>query len=449
MLNIEKHDVFTVSQLNRTTSQLFAEYFMTVCVEGELSNLSIPSSGHLYFTLKDANAQIRCAMFRHQQRSLRFKPENGKQVIVTAQVSLYEPRGDYQLIIEAIQLAGEGNLQKAFDALKSKLSAEGLFDRVHKQPLPVLPRAIGVITSATGAALHDILTVLKRRFAAISVIIYPIAVQGEVAKYDIVKAIAIANQRAECDVLIIGRGGGSLEDLWAFNEEIVARAIFASDIPIISAVGHETDVTIADFVADFRAPTPSAAAEYASPDYTHWLSRFVQLEQRLQSALQRKLSQHQQTVDWFSKRIAQQSIEQKLARNKQCLLVLERRLTQVMNTLLQHHKHQLVIKNAQLWQHNPVVSVQTYQHRLIYLHNRLLLATEQQLQHRKQRLAIASQTLHAVSPLATLNRGYTLTIEPNSGQIIRSTAQLKVGDVLETRLAQGRFTSQITTIKQE
>jgi len=449
MMNSEKPDVFTVAQLNRATSQLLAEYFRTVRVEGELSNVSTPSSGHLYFTLKDSHAQIRCAMFRNQQRTLRFKPDNGKQVIVTAQVSLYEPRGDYQLIVEAMQLAGVGDLQQAFDELKRTLAAEGLFDTEHKQALPVLPNAIGVITSSTGAALHDILTVLKRRFAAIPVIIYPVAVQGEQAKYEIAKAIATANQRAECDVLIVGRGGGSLEDLWAFNEEMVARAIFASDIPIISAVGHETDVTIADFVADLRAPTPSAAAESASPDYAHWLSRFVQLEQRLQSVLQRKLSQHQQTLDYLNKRLAQQSIEQKLARNQQRVAALARRLTQALHNKLHQQRSLLAVKSAQLWQHNPAVAIQNYQQRLRYAHQRLLSANEQQFKQHKQRLAIASQTLHAVSPLATLHRGYTLTIEPKSGKIIRSTAQLKAGDMLETQLAQGNFLSEVKTINQK
>jgi exodeoxyribonuclease VII large subunit len=297
--------------------------------------------------------------------------------------------------------------------------------------------------------LHDILTVLKRRFSAIPVIIYPVAVQGEQAKYEIAKAIATANQRAECDVLIVGRGGGSLEDLWAFNEEMVARAIFASDIPIISAVGHETDVTIADFVADLRAPTPSAAAESASPDNAHWLSRFVQLEQRLQSVLQRKLSQHQQTLDYLNKRLAQQSIEQKLARNHQRVDALERRLTQAIKSKLHQQHSLLAVKSAQLWQYNPAVAIQNYQQRLSYAHQRLQSANEQQFKQYKQRLAIASQTLHAVSPLATLNRGYALTIEPKSGKIIRSTAQLKAGDVVETRLAQGSFLSEVKTIDQK
>ena len=277
-------------------------------------------------------------------------------------------------------------------------------------------------------------------------IIYPVAVQGEQAKYDISKAIAIANQRAECDVLIVGRGGGSLEDLWAFNEEIVARAIFASNIPIISAVGHETDVTIADFVADFRAATPSAAAEFASPDSAHWLSHFIQLESRLQQQIQRVLNQHQQAVDWLSKRLSQQSIEQKLARNIQHLNALERRLAQAMRHTLHHQQNLLAVNAAKLGQHNPTVAIRNHQQRQQYLSHRLLSATKQQLKQCQQRLVTASQTLHAVSPLATLNRGYTLTINQRSGQIVRSTAQLKLGDIVETRLAQGCFTSEIKTL---
>jgi exodeoxyribonuclease VII large subunit len=439
-------NILTVTQLNHAVSQLLEDHFMTVLVQGELSNLSQPSSGHCYFSLKDANAQIRCALFRNQMLRLNFKPENGKQVVVKARVSLYEPRGDYQLIVESMELAGDGRLRQAFDELKRKLAAEGLFDSAHKKTLPVLPCAIGVITSATGAALHDILTVLKRRFAAIPVIIYPVAVQGEQAKYDIAKAIDIANQRQECDVLIVGRGGGSLEDLWAFNEEIVARAIFASNIPIISAVGHETDVTIADFVADFRAATPSAAAELASPDQAQWLSRYIQFEQRLQQLLQRKLNQQQQTLDWLSKRLAQQSIEQKLVRNQQHLSALQKRLTQAIQNKLQQQHNLLAVKTAKVWQHNPAITIRHYQHRQTYLSHRLLSAIEQRLKQHQQHLVTASQTLNAVSPLATLSRGYALTIEPRSGKIIRSVTQLKQGDIVETRLAQGSFSSEIKAI---
>lgn len=446
MNNTKQTPILSVTQLNHAVSQLLGDYFMTVFVEGELSNLSQPSSGHLYFSLKDANAQIRCALFRNQQLRLNFKPENGKQVIVKARVSLYEPRGDYQLIVESMELAGDGRLRQAFEDLKRKLSAEGLFDVAHKQTLPVLPQAIGVITSPTGAAIHDILTVLKRRFAAIPVIIYPVAVQGDQAKHEIARAITRANQRQDCDVLIVGRGGGSLEDLWAFNEEIVARAIFASKITIISAVGHETDVTIADFVADFRAATPSAAAELASPDQQQWLARFIQLEQRLQQQLQRKLNQHQQTLDWLSKRLAQQSIAQKLERNQQRLNSLKFRLIQAMQNKLQQQQSLLAVKTAKVWQHNPAVKIRNHQQRLAYLNHRLQSGMTKQLKQHQQRLATASQTLHAISPLATLSRGYTLTIEPHSGQIIRASTQVKLGDIVETRLAQGSFTSEIKMI---
>jgi len=419
---------------------------MTVLVEGELSNLSMPSSGHLYFSLKDVNAQVRCAMFKNQQRRQAFKPENGKQVIVKAQVSLYEPRGDYQLIVEAIEEAGDGALRRAFETLKQKLSDEGLFDAAHKQALPALPHAIGIITSATGAAIRDILTVLKRRFAAVPIIIYPVAVQGDNAKQDIANAIAAANANSLCDVIILGRGGGSLEDLWAFNEEIVARAIFASKIPIISAVGHETDFTIADFVADLRAATPSAAAEHATPDSQEWLTRFSYLETRLQRHIRRKLDQQQQALDWLGKRLEQQHPGQKLARNAQRIDELESRLTQAMRLKLRHQKNRVETQTAKLGQHNPAGKISRYQQKLYYLNQRLPAAIAHKLEKLDRRLSHSSQTLHAVSPLATLNRGYTLTIDPSSGNIMRSAEQLAIGGMLETRFGQGRCTSEIKTI---
>ncbi len=442
----KQRNIITVTQLNRETSQLLAEHFLSVLVEGELSNLSTPSSGHLYFSLKDANAQVRCAMFRTQQRRLAFKPENGKQVIVKAQVSLYEPRGDYQLIVEHIEEAGDGALRRAFDALKLKLSEQGLFDAAHKQTLPTLPRAIGVITSPSGAAIRDILTVLQRRFAAIPVIVYPVAVQGDNAKHEIAKAIATANRHKQCDVIILGRGGGSLEDLWAFNEERVARAIYDSEIPIISAVGHETDFTIADFVADLRAATPSAAAEHASPDQQQWLSRFMYLESRLQQQLQRKLNQKQQTLDWLNQRLQQQHPGQKLAGNARRMAELEARLNQAIHAKLRHITGIIEAKTAKLWQHNPAITIRSHKQRQDYLSKRLISAAAHKLEQLNQRLLNSSQTLHAVSPLATLNRGYAMVINPSSGEIIRSTEQLKPGDRVQTRLAQGRFTSQIKVI---
>lgn len=439
-------NIITVTQLNRATSQLLAEHFLSVLVEGELSNLTTPSSGHMYFTLKDANAQVRCAMFRTQQRRMGFKPENGRQVIVKAQVSLYEPRGDYQLIVERIEEAGDGALRQAFDTLKLKLSEQGLFDAVHKQTLPTLPKAIGVITSPSGAAIRDILTVLQRRFASIPVIVYPVAVQGDNAKHEIARAIATANRLKQCDVIILGRGGGSLEDLWAFNEELVARAIYDSEIPIISAVGHETDFTIADFVADLRAATPSAAAEHASPDQQQWMSRFAYLESKLQQQLQRKLNQKQQILDWLSQRLQQQHPGQKLARNTRRMDELEARLKQAMHTQLRHRAASVEAKTAKLWQHNPAITINSHKQRQEYLSQRLIAATAHKLEQLNQRLLNSSQTLHAVSPLATLNRGYAMAINPSTGTIIRSTEQISVGELVQTRLAHGRFTSQIKII---
>ena len=438
--------ILSVTELNRATSQLLADHFYSIWVEGELSNTVQAASGHYYFTLKDAHAQVRCAMFRMAQRKLTFKPENGKQVLVRAQVSLYEPRGDYQLIVDTMEAAGQGALQRAYEVLKHKLLAEGLFAAEHKKPLPVLPQAIAVITSPKGAAIHDILTVLQRRFAAIPVILYPVAVQGEQAPLDIVRAIALANAQAHCDVIILGRGGGSLEDLWAFNDERVARAVFASDIPIIAAVGHETDVTITDFVADVRAPTPSAAAETASPDQQEWLARYVAIERQLTHLLQRHLSRHQQRVAFVDKRLQQQHPGQKLLRNNQRLDELAYRLQQAIRSQLRQQHNVLALHTAALSQHNPALLIKHYQQQHQYLSQRLHATLAQKLQRCQQRLASSSQTLQAVSPLATLSRGYALVVSPTTGQVIRAQAQLKLGDVLATRLADGQFTSVVTEL---
>ena len=439
--------ILTVTQLNRATSQLLDNHFLSIFVEGEISNFSAPSSGHLYFSLKDANAQVRCAMFKSQQRRLSFIPANGKQVVIKARVSLYEPRGDYQLIVEHIEEAGDGALRRAFDALKAKLYAEGLFESTNKKPLPLFPKAIGVITSPSGAAIRDIITVLCRRFAAIPVIIYPVSVQGSAAKHEIANAISLANARNECDVLIVGRGGGSLEDLWAFNEEIVARAIYASELPIVSAVGHETDITIADFVADYRAATPSVAAEQVSPDQQEWLMRFNQLETHLQRQLEHKLNQKSQTLIWLEQRLKQQHPDQKLRRNAQRLDELEIRLKQSLQTKLEKHQHQLATKIAKLGQHNPVITIGHYRQKQEYLMQRLIKVMQHKLTTLNQSLATASQTLHAVSPLATLSRGYALVVNESSGELINSTKQLKLGDKVETKVADGSFVSQITAVK--
>ncbi|HRG50582.1 MAG TPA: exodeoxyribonuclease VII large subunit, partial [Pseudomonadales bacterium] len=295
--------IFSVTEINRRARQLLETHLATVWVSGEISNLSTPSSGHWYFTLKDEKAQIRCAMFRGHNALLRFKPEHGMQVIARGRVSLYEGRGDYQLIVENLQVAGAGNLQVAFEQLKNKLAAEGLFDEDFKQALPDMPRHVGIITSPTGAAVRDIVSVFKRRFPATKLSIFPVPVQGADAAPAIIRALQLANTQPDIEALIIARGGGSLEDLWAFNEESVARAVFASEIPIVSAVGHETDFTICDFVADVRAPTPSAAAEILSPELSDLIALFNYYADLFQKQLQQKIALHRQQLLHLSKRL--------------------------------------------------------------------------------------------------------------------------------------------------
>ena len=308
-MNPADAETLTPSQLNRQARSLLESHFSFVWVEGELSNLARPSSGHWYFTLKDDKAQVRCAMFKGNNRRVRIQPQNGQQVLVRAKVSLYEPRGDFQLIIEQMESAGEGLLRQQYQLLKDKLHGEGLFELHHKQAIPKLIQTVGIVTSPTGAAVKDIISVLKRRNPLLNIIVYPAIVQGEQAKYDIAQAITLANQRNEVDVLLIGRGGGSLEDLWAFNEELVARAIFSSNLPTISAVGHEIDTTLADYVADLRAPTPSAAAEIVSADIEERINKVTELIKRGQLAVEQQLkrSRHLLTsvnhsLSWFNSR---------------------------------------------------------------------------------------------------------------------------------------------------
>ena len=440
--------IYTVSQLNRETRQLLSNHFFSIQVEGEISNLSTPASGHIYFSLKDAKAQVRCAMFRMQNRRLNFVPENGQQIIVTAQVSLYEPRGDFQLIVDKMQEAGAGALLRAFEALKRRLEAEGLFAQSTKKALPHLPQTIGVITSPTGAAIKDILTALKRRFAAIPVIVYPVAVQGNSAAPEIVAALETANRRKECDIIILARGGGSLEDLWAFNEEIVARAVFASELPVISGIGHETDFTITDFVADLRAATPTAAAEHSTPDSQQWLQQFQYFETQLKQQLHRKIMQNQQLLDWLQKRLQQQHPGQQLTNKNQRLAGLQLRLQQIIKSKLQHREIRIESLTAKLCQYNPAGKIKTYQYQQQNLARRLTMAIKHNLAQRKQLLFSSKQTLHAVSPLATLDRGYAIVTRLDNAEVINSATQLTAGEVIRTRLAEGHFTSQVEEIKQ-
>ncbi|AOU97936.1 exodeoxyribonuclease VII large subunit [Acidihalobacter yilgarnensis] len=448
MTNTRTREILSVSELNAAARQLLEGAFALIWVEGELSNVSQPGSGHLYFTLKDGAGQIRGAMFRNRNQLLRFKPIAGSQVLVRGRVSLYEPRGDYQLIVEHMEEAGEGALRKAFDALRLKLSVEGLFDLSRKRPLPDYPVSVGIITSPTGAALRDILSVLQRRFPALPVVVYPVTVQGQEAAPSIVAALAQANRDPRCEVLIVTRGGGSLEDLWAFNEEIVARAIVASQIPVISAVGHETDITIADFAADVRAPTPSAAAELVSPDRVALSARLQQDIVRLRTAMRRRLNDTENQIHWLSGRLSQQHPLSRLQQRGQRLDELEGRLHQAQRRHLQELNARLAANHFRLQPQSPMKRLALYTMRLDRVRQSLQGATAARLAGTRERLAGLARTLEATSPLATLGRGYAILLDRH-GQAIREPAQAPPGSEIEARLARGRLRCRILSDHEE
>jgi exodeoxyribonuclease VII large subunit len=427
-------DVYSVSRLNREKTLLEGS-FPLLWIEGEISNLSRPASGHAYFSLKDAQAQVRCAMFRGQMRGMNVVLKDGLRVVVRARVSLYEQRGDFQLIAEHVEEAGEGALRRAFELLKQRLAQEGLFDGSLKKPLPRLPRRIGLITSPSGAVVHDILTTLRRRFPAIAVTLYPVPVQGEGAAQKIAQAIALAAKRADCDVLILARGGGSLEDLWAFNEEVVARAIAASTIPIVSGVGHETDFTIADLAADARAPTPTAAAEMLSPHCNDWLEQYRRLEQQLARCMRQRLGNAAQQLDWLSTRLVHPKARIETARTKLQTLVLQMRLSQ--GDVLSELRRRLDTANGSLRAHTPLPHIRAQILRQSHLAAQLAACTARRLERADERLRRAAQSLHTLSPLATLGRGYAIVETVAGDNIVRRATAVKPGERVRARLAHG------------
>ncbi|MBS0358442.1 MAG: exodeoxyribonuclease VII large subunit [Proteobacteria bacterium] len=433
---LDERQIYKVSQLNQTARLLLESHFAQVWVEGEISNFSRPASGHWYFSLKDDQAQVRCAMFRNRNQALNFSLKDGMHVLLRAKVSLYEGRGDYQLIVEYLEETGDGALKRAFEILKQKLAAEGLFNEAIKKPLPKLPRCIGIVTSPTGAAIRDILSVIQRRFPLIPVIIYPTEVQGKTAGSKIVEAIQIANQRQECDVLILARGGGSLEDLWSFNEEIVARAIHASILPIVSGVGHEIDFTIADFVADRRAPTPSAAAELVTPNQTEWLDNLRSQQQRLWHGIKQVLLLHQQNLLHLTKRLRHPA--SLLQEKAQRLDTLQLTLNRIFEQQLQRWKMQLKTLHEKLLRENPA----RVTHTLLLEQNlwlqRLQQAMKNILERKQQQLESFSYALDAMSPLATLSRGYSILTQKD-GTILRSIKQVSEGDLLDAKLVDGKM----------
>jgi exodeoxyribonuclease VII large subunit len=433
-----ERDIYTVSRLNREARALLEGGLPLLWLEGELSNFARPSSGHCYFSLKDSAAQVRCAMFRQQSRALGFRPADGQQVLVRARVSLYETRGEFQLIVEHMEEAGEGALLRAFEALKLRLAAEGLFDPKHKQALPALPKRIGLITSPTGAAIRDLLHVLARRFPAIPVLVYPVPVQGAGAAERIAQTIDLASARDDCDVLILARGGGSLEDLWSFNEERVVRAIHRCVIPLVTGIGHEIDFTIADFVADVRAPTPSAAAELVAPDCAEFLGRLRTGESRLAQCAARRVAQLTDRTAWLERRLAQQHPGQRMKQRMQRLDELELRLQRAQARSRARLSDCLRECAAKLARLSPAVRIAGQLELAASLAGRLAVQAQRSLEAQRNRLGAGMRALHAVSPLATLERGYAI-VSRADGTILHDAAGVMPGEEIGARLAKGRL----------
>lgn len=436
----EQRKVFSVSEIALTIRRQLEREIGQVWITGEISNFMQPASGHWYFTLKDANAQLKCAIFKNRNRSAKFTPEDGQQVLIRAKLSLYEPRGDLQLIGEYIEPAGEGALQIAFNRLKEKLKAKGLFEQEHKKPIPKVPNKIGIITSASGAAIRDVLTVLKRRMPQIPVLIYPSLVQGEKAAVNLIQQIEQANQDQTCDVLLVTRGGGSLEDMWCFNDEKLAEAIFSSQLPIISAVGHEVDISISDMVADLRAPTPSAAAELLVPDQIAYRHKLNQLKRRLVNETQHKLEVAQALLD----RVTAQIVHPKetLVESRAELRELTQNLLVAFRDLVSERTTDLIDLQYRLKSFDPQFELEHRQDALKLAKENLLKSFKNLLKDKEQKMALCMQQLNDFSPLATLKRGYTIT-EDETGKPLTSAKQAENAKELTTKFADGEVYSTI------
>jgi len=452
--NTTKNTIWSVSDLNQQARNCLESAFSGVQVEGEISDLIQHRSGHWYFTLKDDEGQLRAAMFSFKNKSVRFTPENGQHVILTGKLSLYAPRGSYQFITERMAPAGAGQLQQAFEKLKRELEEQGLFDPEHKKPLPSFPRQVAIITSPQGAAIRDIQTTFERRFCGIQLIVIPVAVQGDGSAQAIANAIDTANRwskdnqtntaltgteamspsTVKPDAIIVGRGGGSIEDLWAFNEAVVAHAIYRSELPIISAVGHETDTTIADFVADIRAATPTAAAELLSPDRQGLMHRVNNLSTRLNTYISYQINHAQLKLQSLAKRVKHPSYQ--LAQHAQRLDQLDNDMQRALNYRLERNREQLQQLQQRLFLAAPDKLLAQQQKQTSLLQDRMVRSIRSQLNDRQQHWRRIVETLNVVSPLATLKRGYAI-VEDSSGNIIRSHQAVSVGDTINTRLGDG------------
>jgi len=441
--------VYTVSELNQDVRTLLERGFPQLWLEGEISNFACPSSGHWYFTLKDARAQVRCAMFKNKNRLAGFVPKQGDKVLIKARISLYEARGEYQILADSMEPAGSGALQRQFEALKKKLQKDGLFDPAVKKTLPQVPRQIGIITSPTGAAIRDIISVLKRRFPAIPVLVSAVTVQGNSAAREIADAIRTMDKSGLCDVIILARGGGSLEDLWSFNEELVANAVFRCDTPIISGIGHEIDFTIADFVADVRAPTPSAAAELVVPDARDIIASLEKFRHHISRLMTNKLAEEKRQFTRLSRRLKHPA--RQLSELSQQLDELELRLTTALKHRLNYKKSDFQQFKTRLIQHNPAGKVGEYQQKLDFLKKALYRNSRYTLENKSRQLQATANALHMVSPLATLDRGYAIVRLHNTADdtntqktrnnncIVRSHKDVKPLDELEVITANGEI----------
>ncbi|HEY6515505.1 MAG TPA: exodeoxyribonuclease VII large subunit [Steroidobacteraceae bacterium] len=435
--------VYTVSRLNNEVRVLLERGLGVVWVEGELSNLSQPSSGHWYFSLKDRASQVRCAMFRLKNSALGFAPKAGQQVIARGRVSLYEPRGEYQLIVDHLEEVGVGALQREFERLKAKLAAEGLFASERKRTLPRFPRRIAVVTSPSGAAVRDVLNILARRFPPAAVLVYPAAVQGAAAAPTIVYALQQASARMDCDVLILARGGGSLEDLWCFNDERVARAIRACAIPVVTGIGHEIDFTIADFAADARAPTPSGAAELVVPDSIACLETLTRMEEHLSACVRRELRDVSSRFASVAARLTQAHPGIRLAHQAQRLDDLEQRLTGAANAVLHTRRHRLNDAFTRFLQHSPERLAREYRRRHDGLDSRLRRAMDEYVSRRLHRVDLAERTLKAAGPEATLARGFAVVTRAD-GTLVTDARSVPAGEEIEARLAIGHLRAKVT-----
>ncbi len=448
---LSQRDVLSVTELNHFAKKILEKNLSNIWIEGEISNFSKPASGHWYFTLKDNNAQIRCVMFKKNNQSVKFSIDQGVKIIARANISLYETRGDYQLIAEHLELAGIGDLQKAYEALKTKLEKAGLFAAEHKQKLPKNPAHIGIITSPSGAAIKDILSVLARRQPNMRITLYPVSVQGMMASGEIVRAIEFANRIAQrfqtpLQALIVGRGGGSLEDLWPFNEENVANAIYNSQLPVISAVGHEIDFSISDFVADCRAPTPSAAAEIISDDQQEQTAQLLGYEQWFIETIKQRIRHAQLTLHSLQKRLRHP--RHQLQHYAQRLDDIELRMQQAIKHTISNAQNALQLQHLKLDQQQPLIKIQQHSLTLTQIRHSLTKLMDNQLNQRRNTFTQQTQLLQSLSPLAILGRGYSLS-RTTGGNVISDVNSLSIGDSVITDLAHGRFSSTVDTIDAE